>query len=67
MTPLSVVCQPPLSTEFYRQEYWSGLPLPSPGDLVDPGTELGSPALQANSLLSEPPGRSLKVECGISM
>ena len=39
------------------QEYWSGLPLPSPGDLPDPETELGSPALQADSLLSEPPGK----------
>ena len=41
---------------FSRQEYWSGLPLPSPGDLPDPGIELGSPALRADSLLSELPG-----------
>ena len=39
-----------------RQEYWSGLPFPSPGDLPNPGVELGSPALQADSLPSEPPG-----------
>ena len=39
------------------QEYWSGLPFPSPGDLPDPGFEPGSPALQADALLSEPPGK----------
>ena len=43
--------------EFSRQEYWSGLPIPSPGDLPDPGIEPGSPALQADSLPSEPPGK----------
>ena len=42
--------------EFSRQEYWSGLPFPSPGDLLDPGIEPGSPALQADALPSEPPG-----------
>ena len=47
------------SMGFSRQEYWSGLPLPSPGTLPDPGTEPGSPALQTYSLLSEPPGKSL--------
>jgi len=46
------------STEFSRQEYWSGLPFPSPGDLPDPGIEPGSPALQAESLPSEPPEKS---------
>ena len=40
--------------EFSRQEYWSGLPFPSPGDLPDPGIEPGSPALQADALTSEP-------------
>ena len=49
----------PLSMEFSRQEYWSGLPFPSPGDLPDPGVELRSPALQADSLplshLESPP------------
>ena len=39
--------------EFFRQEYWSGLPFPFPGDLPDPGIKPGSPALQADSLLSE--------------
>ena len=41
--------------ELSRQEYWSGLPFPSPGDLPDPGIKPGSPALQADSLPSEPP------------
>ena len=42
--------------EFSRQEYWSGLPFPPPGDLPDPGIELESPAVQADSLPSEPLG-----------
>jgi len=42
--------------EFPRQEYWSGLPFPSPGDLLDPGIKPGSPPLQVDALLSEPPG-----------
>ena len=49
--------QAPLSMECSRQEYWSGLPFPSSGDLPDPGIEPGSPALQADSLASEPPGK----------
>ena len=40
---------------FSRQEYWSGLPFPSPGDLPNPGIKLGSPALEADTLTSEPP------------
>ena len=52
-----VARQAPLSMELSRQEYWSGLSFPSPRDLLDPGIELGSPALQADSLLSEPPGK----------
>ena len=48
----------PLSMGFSRQEYWSGMPFPSPADLPNPGIEAGSPALQAGALLSEPPGRS---------
>ena len=44
---------------FSRQEYWSGLPVPSPGDLPDPGIEPGSPALQADTLPSEPPGKPI--------
>ena len=48
----TVAHQAPLSMEFSRQEYWSGLPFPFPGDLPDPGIEPGSPALQADSLPS---------------
>ena len=47
----------PLSMEFSRQEYWTGLPFPSPGDLPDPGIKPGSPTLKADALLSEPPGK----------
>ena len=43
---------------FSRQEYWSGLPFPFPRDLPDPGIEPGSPALEADALTSEPPGKS---------
>ena len=46
--------QAPLSMGFSRQEYWSALPLPSPGDRPDPGIKPGSPALQADSFQSEP-------------
>ena len=55
----TVADQAPPSMEFSRQEYCSGLPFPSSGDLPDPGMELGSPALQANSLPPEPPGKSI--------
>ena len=44
---------------FSRKEYWSGLPFPSPGDLPDPGIEPGSPALEADTLTSEPPGKQI--------
>ena len=54
-TPWIVACQAPLSMEFSRPEYWSRLPFPSPGDHHDPGIKPGSPTLQADSLLSEPP------------
>ena len=57
VTPWTVASQVLLSMGFSRQEYWSGLPFPSPGDLLNPGTEPGSPALQVNSLLSGPPGK----------
>ena len=50
---LYVASQAALSMEFSRQEYWSRLLLPSPGDLPNPGIELGSPALQADDLLTE--------------
>ena len=55
--PWTVACQVPLAMGFSRHEYWSGLPCPSPGDLPDPGIETGSPALQADYLPSEPPGK----------
>ena len=56
-TPWTVAHQAPLSMGFSRQEYWSGLPFSSPGDLPNPGIELGSPAWWADSLPSEPPGK----------
>ena len=52
-TPWTIARQAPLSMGFSRQEYWSGLPFPSPGDLPDPGIEPGFPALQADSLPTE--------------
>ena len=52
-------CQAPLSMGFSRQEYWTGLPFLSPGDLPDPGVKLWSPALLMDSLSSEPPGTPL--------
>ena len=58
VTPWTVACQAPLSMEFSRQEYWSGLPFPFTGDLPDLGIEPRSPALQADSLPSESPGKS---------
>ena len=56
-TPWTVAHQAPLSVEFSRQEYWSGLPFSSSGDLPNPGIEPRSPALYTNSLPSEPPGK----------
>ena len=61
MTPWTVAHQAPLSTEFSRQEYWSGLPFLSPGHISEPGIKPVSPELQADSLLSEPPGKPLKI------
>ena len=55
-TPWTVAYQAPLSVGFSRQEYWSGLPFPSPGALPNPGIEPRSPALQADALPSEPSG-----------
>ena len=57
MIPWTVVYQASLSMGFSKQEYWSGLSFPSPGDLPNPGIEPGSPALQADALSSEPPGK----------
>ena len=56
-TPWTVACQAPLSMGFSRQEYWSRLPFPSPGNLSNPGIEPRSSALQADTLTSEPPGK----------
>ena len=56
MTPWTVASQAPLSMAFSRQEYWRGLPFPSPGDLSNPGIKPRSPALQADSLPSDPLG-----------
>ena len=55
VTPWTIAYRAPLSMGFSRQEYWSGVPLPSPGDPPDPGIEPGSPALQGDAFLSEPP------------
>ena len=55
--PWTVAHQAPLSMGFPRQEYWSGQPFPSPGALPDPGIELGSSALQVDSLPAEPAGK----------
>ena len=60
-TPWTVARQAPLSMGFSRQEYWSGLPRPSPGDLPDLGMTLESPALQADSLLLNHQGRPMEV------
>ena len=53
-TPRTLTYQAPSFMGFPRQEYWSGLPIPSPGGLPDPGIEPGSPALEADALTSEP-------------
>ena len=58
-TPWTVAYQAPLSMGFSRQECWSGLPFPSPGDLPNPGIEPSYPAVQADALLSEPPGKPI--------
>ena len=57
MTPWTVAYQAPLSMGFSRQEYWSGVPFPSPGDLPDSGIKPGSPVLQTDAVPSEPPGK----------
>jgi len=58
-TPWTIAYQVPPSMGLSRQEYWSGLPFPSPGDLGNLGIEPGSPTLQAEALPSEPPGKSI--------
>ena len=57
-TPWTAACQAPPPMGFSRQEYWSGSLFPSPGDLPDPGIKPWSPILQADALLSEPPGKA---------
>ena len=64
-TPWTVACQTPLSMGFSRQEYWSGLPFLSPEDFPDPGIEPGSPAFQADSLLSELPWKPIHLKVPI--
>ena len=56
-TPWTVACQAPLSMGFPRQEYWSGLLCPTPGDLPNPGIEPESPALTRGFFTDEPPGK----------
>ena len=53
--PSTVACQAPLSMRFSRQEYWRGLPFPSPGDLPDPGIEPATPTLAGGFCTTEPP------------
>ena len=60
-TQWTVAYQAPLYMGFSRQEYWSGLPFPPPGDLPNPGIKLWSPALQADALPPKPPGKQLVV------
>jgi len=60
VTPWAVAHQAPLSMGFSRQEYWSGLPFPTPGDLPDPEIEPMSPALASGFFIAEPPGKSLE-------
>ena len=69
VTLWTVAHKTPQSIEFFRQEYWSGLSFPSPGDFPDPGIEPGSPALQADSLPTEPPGNSIdiEIECTVNV
>ena len=57
VTPWTLACQAPLSMECSRQEYWSGWPFPSPRGFPNPGVELKFPALRADFLPSEPPGK----------
>ena len=63
-TPWTVVCQAPLSRGFSRQEYWSGLACPPPGDLLHPGIKARSPTLKADSLPSKLPGKPIRVSAG---
>ena len=62
-TPWTVAYQAPPSMEFSRQEYWSGVTFPSPGDLPNSGIKPGYPTLQADALTSEPPGKPKQITC----
>ena len=66
-TPWTVAYQAPPSMGFSRQEYWSGLPFPSPGDLPDPGMEPGCPEFQADALTSEPHTLNITVNLQVAM
>ena len=59
LTPWTIARQTPLSMEFSRQEHWSGLPFPPPGDLPNPGIKPASPALTGRFFTTEPPGNPL--------
>ena len=59
LQPQGLAHQDPLSMGFPRQEYWSGLTFPSPGDILDPGIKLASPALAGGFFTAEPPGKPL--------
>ena len=63
VTPWTAAHQAPLSMGFPSQEYWSGLPFPSPVNLPDPGIKPGSPALAGEFLTSEPPGKPKFLPC----
>ena len=65
VTPWTVAGQAPLSVGFSQQEYWSGLPFPPPGDLPNPGIKSGSPALQADSLPAEAPGKPMCISAHV--
>ena len=67
VTPWTVAYQAPPSMGFSRQEYWSALPFPSPGDLLDPGIEPRSPALRAGIFPSEPPGKPSRLVIGAEL
>ena len=61
MTPWTVACQAPLSMGFPRQEYWSGLPFPSPGDIPDPGMKPENPSLAGGFSVTEPAGYKVSI------
>ena len=67
VTPWTIAQQAPLSMGFSRQEYWSGLPFPSPGDLPNSGLKPRSPALQADSLPAEPQGKPINKHISIQI